>query len=130
MKPGECPSPWKNPQILLTLLLVFLCGSAAGALSMRYSVRAATSGKGAPSITAAERELTVERFKRELDLSSDQAKEVAEVLDDFAKYYQMLQAQMDEVRASGKDRITSILTPEQQEKFKKMMSELQSRQIR
>jgi len=129
MRPGECPSPWKNPQILLTLLLVFLCGSAAGALSMKYSVRAAAPKSG-PSAAAVEKHLLVQRFTRELNLSADQAKEVAEVLDDFAKYYQMLQAQMDEVRANGKDRIAAILTPPQQERFKKMMSELQSRQIR
>ena len=129
MRPGECPAAWKNPQILLTLLLVFLCGSAAGALSMRYSVRAATPKTG-PSAAPVDKKLIVERFTRELDLSAEQARELEEVLDDFAKYYQMLQAQMDEVRANGKDRITAILTPQQQEKFKKLMSELQSRQIR
>ena len=69
-----------------------------------------------------------ERFRKELTLTDDQTREVAEVLDDFVKYYQTLQAQMDDVRANGKDRIVNILNPEQRDKFSRMMTELQSRQ--
>jgi hypothetical protein len=35
---------------------------------------------------------------------------------------------MDDVRANGKDRIVSILSTEQREKFSQMMIDLQSRQ--
>jgi Spy/CpxP family protein refolding chaperone len=128
MRPGECPSPWRNPQILLTLLLVFLCGAAAGALSMRYNFRAAA----APAATWKEgnREIALKHFVKELDLTAGQEKEVALVLDDFSMYYQTLQAQMDEVRANGKERIVSILGPEQREKFKRMMHDLQQKQLR
>jgi Spy/CpxP family protein refolding chaperone len=45
-------------------------------------------------------------------------------------YYQTLQAQIDDVRASGKERIVKILSPEQREKFNRMLSELQARQLR
>jgi Spy/CpxP family protein refolding chaperone len=65
-----------------------------------------------------------------LKLTPQQAEEIGTILDDFMMYYQTLQAQMDEVRASGKDRILKILTPEQREKFGRMLSELQARQIR
>ena len=71
----------------------------------------------------------MERFRKELDLSESQTTEVAEVLDDFVKYYQTLQAQMDDVRANGKDRIISILNPNQREKFTRMMSEVQAKQV-
>jgi len=37
---------------------------------------------------------------------------------------------MDEVRASGKERILRILNPEQRKKFEKTMSELQARRLR
>jgi hypothetical protein len=46
------------------------------------------------------------------------------------KYYQTLQAQMDEVRADGKERIVRILKPDQQERFQRIISDLQARQIR
>ena len=44
-------------------------------------------------------------------------------------YYQTLQAQMDEVRASGKERIVRVLNPEQREKFGRMISDLQNRPV-
>jgi DNA-binding MarR family transcriptional regulator len=72
----------------------------------------------------------LDRFRKELSLNDDQAKEIELVLDDFAMYYQTLQAQMDEVRANGKDRIVKVLSQEQREKFNRMMSDLQARQIR
>jgi Spy/CpxP family protein refolding chaperone len=109
--------------------LIFLTGSAAGALGMRYSLRGQLQ-KPTPSWREAGKEISLQKFKKELDLTPDQAREIETILDDFVMYYQTLQAQMDEVRASGKERIVKILTPEQREKFGKMMSELQARQIR
>lgn len=97
---------------------------------MRYGLRAQTPTKQAPTWKEGGKEIALERFKKELNLSQEQADEVALVLDDFMMYYQTLQAQMDEVRASGKDRIEKILSPEQRDKFQRMMSELQARQIR
>jgi hypothetical protein len=44
-------------------------------------------------------------------------------------YYQTLQGQMDEVRASGKDRIMRVLNDEQKKKFERMIADLQSKQI-
>jgi Spy/CpxP family protein refolding chaperone len=120
-------SPWRNPKILAVLLLVFLTGSAAGALGFRYVNRAAT--KSGPSWKEGGREISLQKIRGELDLTTEQAKEVEIVLDDFMMYYQTLQAQMDEVRANGRERILKILKPEQQEKFGRMLSDLQ-RQIR
>jgi hypothetical protein len=52
------------------------------------------------------------------------------VLDDFVMYYQTLQAQMDDVRATGKSRIMKILHDDQQQKFERMLADLQTKQIR
>jgi hypothetical protein len=47
------------------------------------------------------------------------------ILDDFVMYMQMLQAQMDEVRANGKERILRVLDEKQRDKFEKMLGGLQ-----
>ncbi|MCX6636460.1 MAG: hypothetical protein NT090_15480 [Acidobacteria bacterium] len=120
---------WRNPRILLTLLLVFLSGAAAGALGMRYGIHGILQKPG-PYWKEGGKEISLQRFKRELDLSPEQAEQMETVLDDFVLYYQTLQTQMDEVRASGKERILRILNPEQRKKFEKTMSELQARRLR
>lgn len=121
----------RNPKLALVLLLVFACGGLTGALTARYRYRGTllrTASAAQKTWKESGKEISVDHFRKELGLTESQTREVAEVLDDFMKYYQTLQAQMDDVRANGKDRILSILNPEQREKFGKMMIELQSRQ--
>ena len=117
-------APWQNPRILSTLLLVFLAGGTAGALSMRLGLhqklhRTASAASREPS-----REAVLQRFRTELDLSGAQAEGIALVLDDYSKYYESLQDQLDDLRATGKTRILQILNPEQRAKFQKMMADL------
>ena len=45
-------------------------------------------------------------------------------------YYQTLQAQMDEVRSHGKDRIQQVLNTDQKKKFDQMVNTLKDKQIR
>jgi Spy/CpxP family protein refolding chaperone len=120
---------WHNPRILLTLLLVFLCGSLAGALTMWYGVSSQFHNPP-PYWTEGGKEISLHRFEKELDLTSEQAREIELILDDFVLYYHTLQAQMDEVRANGKSRILRVLKPEQKKKFGEILSALQDKQIR
>ena len=76
------------------------------------------------------REISLQRFKKELNLTPPQADEVEGVLDDFVMYYQMLQSQMEEVRSDGKSRIFQALNPEQRQKFERMLDEMQSKNLR
>ncbi|MBK5290911.1 MAG: hypothetical protein JJE04_04350 [Acidobacteriia bacterium] len=126
MGPGGCPSPWRSPRVVLTLFLVFLSGASAGALGLRY-LRPAPPA--ALSWKEGGKEVTLQMFRKELKLTEEQSAEVETVLDDFVMYYQTLQAQMDEVRASGKDRILRLLNEDQKEKFSRMLTDLQARQI-
>lgn len=121
----RCPS-WHSPRVLLSLVLVFLCGMMAGALLMRYGVHAALHGRE----PALDPRLTVENLRRELDLTPKQAEELKIILDDFVMYVQSLQAQMEEVRGAGKERIRRILNAEQQRKFDRLLGQLQARQYR
>lgn len=107
----------------MVLLAVFLCGAAAGALTVRVSnsLRAPRVTANAPPWKEGQRELTITLLTKELNLTPEQAKEIETVLDDFVLYYQGLQGQMDDWRSDGKKRIMAALKPEQQVKFEKLM---------
>lgn len=121
-------SPWRNPKIVLMLLSVFLCGAVTGIVAMRVSQRT-VSAKQMPYYKEGGREISLQRFKKELDLTNEQAAEIEVILDDFMMYYQTLQAQIDEVRSNGKDRIEAILNDKQRGKFNKMLNELQTKKL-
>lgn len=125
---GASSSPWRNPKIILILLSVFVCGAVAGIVGMRISQRT-VSAKQMPYYKEGGREISLQRFRKELDLTNEQAAEIEVILDDFMMYYQTLQAQMDEVRAHGKDRIQTLLDDKQRAKFNRMLNELQTKRI-
>src|SRR4051794_3948180 len=121
-------APWQNPRILYTLIFVFLSGVGAGALTMRYGFprekhRTAYGQPGG-------KEISIQRFKSELNLTPDQTKEFETVLDDFMMYYQTLQAQMDDVRLTGKQRLVRILNDDQKQKFEHMLADMQEKRIK
>src|SRR5262245_36970697 len=122
-------APWPNPRVRTTLLLVFLSGAVAGAITVRLGV-APERHRAGPYWSEGGREISLQKFKKELSLNMQQAAEMETVLDDFMMYYQTLQAQMDDVRATGKRRILRILNEEQRQKFEKMIGDIQNKQIR
>lgn len=126
--PQNRPS-WRSPRILSTLSLVFLCGAIVGAVAMSPGAHK-WMHKPAPSWKEGGKEISLQRFKKELDLRPEQAAQLETILDDFTMYYRELQTQMDEVRSSGKNRIVRILNEEQKQKFGKMMGALQEKQLR
>ncbi len=118
-------APWQNPRIVFTLLAIFLSGAAAGAITMHQflSPHRHTGLYWNP----ASREASLESLTRDLDLTPEQQKAMAMVLDDFMMYYQTLQAQMDDVRLTGKQRIMKILNEDQKQRFNRILSKLQTR---
>lgn len=124
---------WRNRRILFTLLIVFLCGASAGMLAMALGAHSWMHGLHAgapPAWKERGREVSLQRFKKELNLTPVQTEQLESVLDDFFTYYHTLQAQLDDVRASGKQRILRILDDDQKKKFEKIMVELQDKQLR
>lgn len=122
-------APWRNPQVILTLVLVFLAGAAAGALGMRLGLhdrlhRVVSASSKAPAATKEVSDAVVQNFKTKLDLSSEQTQQIALVLADYRHYYESLEDQLSDLRATGKTRILQVLNPQQRVKFEKMMAEL------
>jgi hypothetical protein len=121
-------APWQNPRVLYTLICVFLSGALFGALAMRFTTSPHRHSSAAYWKEGG-RKISIEKFKTELNLTPEQAKEIETVLDDFVMYTQTLQAQMDDVAATGKQRIVRILREDQRQKFEKMVGEMQSKQL-
>ena len=121
---GRLKPAWRNPQIVLTLLLVFCCGALAGAVIYKLTSQPVSAKQVAASWKDSTKEQTLARLKRELQLTPEQAAEIETALDDFSLYYQMLHTQMEEVMAQSKSRIDQLLNEEQRKKFSRIMNEL------
>jgi len=115
---------WQNTRIVTTLLLVFLAGATAGAVSMKLGFHNWLHRSGPAGPREPARDAVVQRFRTELQLSSAQTDQIAVVLEDYRKYYQTVQDQLEDIRATCKGQIMRILDPEQRVKFEKMMAEL------
>ena len=99
---------------MLPLLLVFLCGIAVGALAMSFVIHNTLHR----TVTPAEEwnKQTVLKWKKELNLTASQQRELELILDDFAKYY-------DHVLADGKTRMMAILDDDQRRKLERLLQE-------
>jgi Spy/CpxP family protein refolding chaperone len=117
---------WQNPRILATLVLVFLTGALAGAIGMQEGLHAQLH-RGAAYWRGDRAEFSYQQLKTELNLTPEQSERLKTVLDDFAKYHDDLEAQIEDVRATGRNRIVQILTPEQRKRFERLSDKLSAR---
>jgi Spy/CpxP family protein refolding chaperone len=114
---------WQNPRILTLLILVFLTGAMAGGIGMRAGLHEklhTTVGYWSNR----NGEFSYDQLKRELNLTPEQSERLKTILDDFVKYHQDLEAQIEDVRATGRNRIVQMLTPEQRKRFDQLADHL------
>lgn len=121
--------PWQNPRVISTLMLVFLAGAASGALSMQFGLHNWLHRVVAAPNPVVNRDiLPLQKLNAELGLSPDQSLKISAVLADYTQYYQSLQDQLDDIRATGKTRIMQILNPDQRARFQKLMGGMEDPQ--
>jgi len=108
---------WRDPRVLSTLSMVFLAGALTGALTMRVGLHDRLHGG----------ELSYQQLKSELSLTPDQADKIKLILDDFVKYNQDIETQVEDVRATGKNQIKAVLNEEQKRRFEKICKQAQNR---
>jgi biopolymer transport protein ExbD len=103
---------------ILPLVLVFLCGMTVGALAMNLGIHRTGIHlpTARPATTKDQNMMTLETWKRELNLNNDQSRQIESILDDFARYY-------DNVLADGNSRILLILNDKQKQKFQQMIKD-------
>jgi len=99
---------------IFSLVIVFLCGGVAGAMAMSFWFHPILHGPHQQAQSGMT--MSIDEWKRQLDLSDDQARQLMSVLDDFSHYY-------DNLLADGNTRILNLLNPVQKLKFEKMMRE-------
>ena len=108
------------------VLIVFLLGVIAGGTA-NHLWGERVWGKQLPPAQAT-REQIVDKMTRELSLSPDQAKQFGDIVDDTRSKihadYTAADAQRDQLRAAGRDRIRAILTADQRPKFDAIMQKL------
>ena len=112
---------WANAKVLAILSVVFLCGSVVGAGVMRQYMHWRLPLPAAHDFIYHGKRITFDTLRDDLNLSSDQEQTVKEALDDFAKYYQNLEEQREDVTEAGKRRISSVLNPEQKRRFETLI---------
>lgn len=103
--------------------MVFLCGALAGAITMRSGLHDKLH-RSAAYWRDDQTEFSYDRLKKELDLTPAQAERLKVILDDFVKYHEDLQAQIEDVRATGRNRILQMLTPDQRRRFEQLSSQI------
>jgi len=117
---------WQTPRVLVTLLLVFLAGAMAGAILMRSPLHEKMHANAATYWRDDKNEFSYDTLNRELKLSPEQSDRLKTILDDFVKYHDDLEAQIEDVRATGKNRIRQMLNPQQQRRFEELCNQLPS----
>ena len=100
---------------VMTVTLVFLTGAIAGGVAMTVGAHKYMH-RSAPFWTEGGKEVWLQRWKKDLNLTPEQSQEMTLILDDFGTYYQ-------NVLRDGKARILRILNDDQKRKFDKLLDE-------
>jgi hypothetical protein len=112
---------WANPKVLVIFAMIFVCGAAFGCALTRSYLHARfhppPPGLRQHFGMDAAQHIGLKGLAEVLNLTPDQEKTVMKELDDYAKYYQNLEDQRDDVAALGKERILQVLNREQKKKF-------------
>jgi len=108
-------------QVRIAALIIFVLGFTAGILALNVYRGLARGGQGNRIDELAER----------LQLSAEQKTKVQEIFSDTREQLraarQEMEPKMTEIRRQADDRLQTVLTPEQWEKFQRLRDERQRR---
>lgn len=116
----------KSIKPIVGLILVFVLGAASGALVtyMFAQSRIEAILVGGPR---AREEVLIKRLTRQLDLDGQQREQVKAIIhethEEMRQIRQKSRPQIEALLTDSQLRISSLLRPEQQEKFKKIVAE-------
>ena len=120
----------KSIKPIIGLILVFILGATSGSL-VTYMVmqsRLESIVAGGPH---AREDVLITRLSKELDLDSQQREQVGAIIhethEDMRQIRQKSRPQIEALLADSQLRISALLRPEQQDKFKKIIAERKAR---
>src|SRR6266481_5870379 len=110
-------SAWQGSKVTcaMAITLVFFTGAIAGAVAMNLGAHK-WMHRSVPFWTEGGKEVWLQRWKKDLDLTPEQTQEMTLILDDFGVYYR-------NVLSDGKARILRLLNEEQKRKFDKLLDQ-------
>lgn len=111
-----------NPRVLAIVAVIFLCGAAFGSVLTREYLHSKMFGPRKPQTMEVARSFGLARLKAELNLSPEQTAIVTKELDEYAKYYQNIEEQYEDVADHGKQRILDVLNDQQKKRFNEICS--------
>jgi hypothetical protein len=97
---------------IVSLFLVFLCGSALGAIAMKYWDRPGVN-HSVPSARDGML-ISVKEWQEQLNLTDEQTRQLTSILDDFSLYYDTLLADLN-------SRVALILNQDQKQRYRQMI---------
>ena len=112
-------------QIRLAVLIIFIIGFVAGALSLDFY--------RSRNVMSSSRDMRgrFDRVFEKLNLTPDQKDQVRAIFDDARAQLNEIRKQSEpksrEVRKQTDDRLQAVLTPEQWQQFQQMMEEMRSK---
>lgn len=116
----------KSIKPVVGIILVFMLGAASGAL-VTYLVSQARIEAILSGGPRAREDVLLKRLTRQLDLDSQQREQVKAIVhethEDMRQIRQKTHPQMEALVEDSQLRISALLRPEQQEKFKKIVAE-------
>src|SRR5581483_10069821 len=104
-----------SPKVVcaISFVMVFLVGGVAGAVVMDMGVH---NRQRPPAFESSQGQaMYFERLQKELDLTPAQSEQVKSILNDFWQFYRS-------VLSEGRTRIDQVLTPEQRQKFERILA--------
>ncbi len=113
---------WSNPKVLAIVAVIFLCGAAFGSAVTRQYLHSKLFPERQQQPIEVARHLGLARLKAELNLTPDQEKTVTKELDDYAKYYQNIEEEREDVAEHGKQRILHVLNDQQKKRFNEIFN--------
>ena len=119
---GHNHAGWSNPKVLAIVAVIFLCGAAFGAAVTRQYLHSKLFPARQQQAIDVARHLGLTRLKAELNLTPDQEKTVTKELDDYAKYYQNIEEEREDVAEHGKQRILNVLNEQQKKRFNEIFN--------
>ena len=114
-------------QAAILVVVVFLLGALLGGIGTHVWGERMRGGVRMPG-TLPPRNQVISDMTRELQLTPDQQKQLAAIIDDaraqVRALYAPLDSQHEQIRQHGRDRVRAILTPEQLPKFEQFIQRI------
>jgi len=112
---------WSNPKVLGILAIIFVCGMACGGAFTNAFMHYRMGRESNNQSMERARRIGWQKLKNQLELTPTQVETVTKELDDYAKYYQNIEDQREDVAALGTQHILNVLTPDQKQRFYKLL---------